>query len=67
MGQFIFGFTAALPLIAAGALAYIQVGLAPVATSSLPFPFERLHSRNLAARSNVDAFLNSLLNCDALS
>ena len=42
MRQFIFGFIAALMLIAAGGLAYIELGLAPVATSSAPLPFEKL-------------------------
>jgi thiosulfate dehydrogenase len=39
---FIFGFIAALTLIAAGGLGYIALGLAPVATASAPLPFERL-------------------------
>jgi hypothetical protein len=34
MKQFIFGFIAALALIAVGGLAYIKLGLAPVATAS---------------------------------
>jgi len=42
MRQFIFGFIAALTLIAAGGLGYVALGLAPVATASKPLPFERL-------------------------
>src|SRR5258708_5786837 len=42
MRQFIIGFIAALLLIVAGGLAYIELGLAPVATSSAPLPFETL-------------------------
>ena len=45
MRQFIFGFIAALVLIVAGALAYISLGFAPVATSSPPLPFEKLLTR----------------------
>jgi thiosulfate dehydrogenase len=42
MRRFIFGFTAALTLIAAGGLGYVALGLAPVATASAPLPFEKL-------------------------
>jgi thiosulfate dehydrogenase len=42
MRQFIFGFIAALVLIAGGGLAYVALGLAPVATASAPLPFEKL-------------------------
>src|SRR5260370_35751992 len=42
MRQFIFGFIAALALIAAGGLGYVALGLAPVATTSTPLTFERL-------------------------
>lgn len=42
MRQFIFGFIAALALIAAGGLSYVALGLAPVATASAPLPFEKL-------------------------
>src|ERR1700687_5765638 len=41
MRQFIFGFIAVLLLIVVGGLAFIELGLAPVATSSAPLPFER--------------------------
>jgi mono/diheme cytochrome c family protein len=42
MRQFIFGFIAALTLIAVGGLSYVAFGLAPVATASAPLPFEKL-------------------------
>jgi thiosulfate dehydrogenase len=42
MRQFIFGFIAALTLIAVGGLSYVALGLAPVATASAPLPFEKL-------------------------
>lgn len=42
MRQFIFGFIAALTLIAAGGLSCAALGLAPVATTSAPLPFEKL-------------------------
>jgi mono/diheme cytochrome c family protein len=42
MMRFIFGFIAALVLIAVGGLGYVGLGLAPVATASAPLPFERL-------------------------
>lgn len=45
MKQFLFGFIAALILIAAGGLGYIALGLAPVATTSSPLPFERMLAR----------------------
>jgi mono/diheme cytochrome c family protein len=40
--QFIFGFIAAFVLITAAGFGYIEMGMAPVATSSAPLPFERL-------------------------
>ena len=42
MMRFVFGFIAALLLIAVAGLGYLELGLAPVATSSAPLPFERL-------------------------
>jgi len=42
MRNFLSGFIAALALIVAGGLGYIGLGLAPVATTSAPFPFEKL-------------------------
>src|SRR6202171_1562321 len=42
MRQFTVGFIVALLLIAAGGFAYVELGLAPVATSSAPLPFEKL-------------------------
>jgi thiosulfate dehydrogenase len=42
MRQFLFGFIAALLLIVCGVVAYVELGLAPVATSSQPLPFEKL-------------------------
>src|ERR1700722_19117732 len=42
MKKFIFGFASALALIVVLGFGYIELGLAPVATSSAPLPFERL-------------------------
>jgi thiosulfate dehydrogenase len=42
MRLFIFGFVSAVALIIVAGFAYIELGLAPVATSSPPLPFERL-------------------------
>ena len=42
MKQFILGFIAALVLLAVGGLAFVALGLAPVATSSGPLPGEKL-------------------------
>ena len=56
MKQFIFGFIAALILIAAGGLGYVSLGLAPVATASAPLPFEKLITGiALNARVNKEA------------
>jgi len=56
MKQFLFGFVAALLLIAAAGLAYILLGLAPVATASAPLPFEELITGlALNARVNKEA------------
>ena len=56
MRQFIFGFIAALILIAAGGLGYVALGLAPVATASAPLPFEKLITGlALDARVNREA------------
>jgi thiosulfate dehydrogenase len=56
MRQFIFGFIAALTLIAAGGLGYVELGLAPVATASAPLPLERLIAGiALNARVNKEA------------
>src|SRR6202163_3984668 len=56
MRQFIFGFIAALTLIAAGGLGYVALGLAPIATSSAPLPFEGLITGiALNARVNKEA------------
>jgi thiosulfate dehydrogenase len=56
MRQFVFGFIAALTLIAAGGLGYIALGLAPVATASAPLPFEKLITgMALNARVNKEA------------
>ena len=56
MRQFIFGFIAALTLIAAGGLGYVALGLAPVATASAPLPFEKLITGiALNARVNKEA------------
>src|ERR1019366_340783 len=53
MRQFVLGFLAALILIAAGALAYVALGLAPVATASAPLPFEKLVT-GIALKARVD-------------
>lgn len=42
MRLFILGFVAAFALAGVAGFAYIKLGLAPVATSSPPLPFERL-------------------------
>jgi len=42
MRLFLFGFVSAFALIIVAGFAYIELGLAPVATSSAPLPFERL-------------------------
>src|ERR1700681_1427606 len=56
MRQFIFGFIAALTLIAAGGLGYVALGLAPIATASAPLPFEKLITGiALNARVNKEA------------
>jgi mono/diheme cytochrome c family protein len=53
MKRFIIGFLAALALIAAGGLGYVALGLAPVATSSAPLPFEKLIT-GIALNARVD-------------
>lgn len=53
MRQFIFGFIAALTLIAGGGLGYVALGLTPVATASKPLPFERLIA-GMALNARVD-------------
>jgi len=56
MKLFIFGFIAALVLIAVGGLAYVGLGLAPVATASAPLPFEKwITGIALNARVNKEA------------
>jgi hypothetical protein len=56
MRQFIFGFIAALALLAAGGFAFVELGLAPVATSSAPLPFEKqIATAALDARVNKEA------------
>src|SRR3977135_1179768 len=56
MKQFLFGFAAALLLIAVSGLGYVALGLAPVATASGPLPFEKLITGiALNARVNKEA------------
>jgi len=56
MKKFIFGFLSAIVLIALLGFAYIGLGLAPVATSSAPLPFEKLITGiALDARVNKEA------------
>ena len=56
MKQFLFGFIAALLLLAVFGLGYIALGLAPVATASDPLPFEKLITGiALNARVNKEA------------
>src|ERR1700681_878567 len=56
MKQFILGFIAALLLLAVGGLAFVGLGLAPVATASAPLPFEKLITGiALNARVNKEA------------
>ena len=42
MRPFFLGFIAALVVLAVGGLAFVGLGLAPVATASAPLPFEKL-------------------------
>lgn len=54
--QFVFGFITALAVMLAGGLGYVSLGLAPVATTSAPLPFERLVTGiALNARVNKEA------------
>jgi thiosulfate dehydrogenase len=56
MKQFLFGFVAALLLMAAAGIGYVAPGLAPVATASAPLPFEKLITGiALNARVNKEA------------
>ncbi len=56
MGRFIFGFIAALVLLAVAGYGYVALGLAPVATASAPLPFEkRITDIALDARVNKEA------------
>jgi thiosulfate dehydrogenase len=56
MKQFILGFIAAFVLLAVGGFVFIELGLAPVATSSAPLPFEKLITGiALDARVNKEA------------
>ena len=56
MKQFVLGFIAAFVLLAAGGFAIAALGLAPVATSSPPLPFEKLITGiALDARVNKEA------------
>ena len=56
MKQVLFGFVAALLLMAAAGLGYVALGLAPVATASAPLPFEKLITGiALNARVNKEA------------
>jgi thiosulfate dehydrogenase len=56
MRQFIFGFIAVLALLAAGGFAFVELGLAPVATASAPLPFEKqIATAALDARVNKEA------------
>ena len=56
MKHFILGFIAAFVLLAVGGLAFIGLGLAPVATSSGPLPGEKLITgMALDARVNKEA------------
>ena len=45
MKQFLFGFVAALLLIAAAGLGYVALGLAPVATASAPLALRKADYR----------------------
>jgi mono/diheme cytochrome c family protein len=56
MKQFIIGFIAAFVLLVVGGFVIIELGLAPVATSSAPLPFEKLITGiALDARVNKEA------------
>jgi mono/diheme cytochrome c family protein len=51
--RFVIGFIAALVSIVAGGLGYVALGLAPVATTSAPLPFEKLIT-GIALNARVD-------------
>ena len=53
MRQFILGFLSAFVLIAAAGYGYIAMGIAPIATSSGPMPFEKLIT-GIALDARVD-------------
>lgn len=53
MRLFILGFISAFALIVVAGFAYLELGLAPVATSSPPLPFERLIT-HIALDARVD-------------
>ena len=53
MRQFILGFVSALVFILAAGYGYVEMGLAPVATSSAPLPFEKLIT-GIALDARVD-------------
>ena len=53
MKRFILGFLAAVGLIVVGGAAYLGLGLAPVATSSAPLPFEELVT-GIALRARIN-------------
>jgi mono/diheme cytochrome c family protein len=56
MRQFILGLIAALVVLAGAGVAFVKLGLAPVATASAPLPFERqIASAALHARVNKEA------------
>jgi thiosulfate dehydrogenase len=56
MGRFIIGFVAAFVFIAVAGYTYLVLGLAPVATSSAPLPFEKkITGIALDARVNKEA------------
>lgn len=53
MGKFILGFLCAVVLAIVGALVYFGTGMAPVATSASPMPFEKMMA-NMALSARVD-------------
>jgi thiosulfate dehydrogenase len=52
MRRFIQGFLTAVGLIVVGGAAYLELGLAPVATASAPLPFEQLVT-GIALRARI--------------
>lgn len=53
MGRFLLGFITAIVVLVIGVVAYLRLGLAPVATAAPPLPFERMVTR-MALHARID-------------